>query len=191
MTKVLLISKLVLAGTILIFGSINFQACSPLDKKAELDKIDTLNQWLDEAENTMVIEEKSIQERHDSIDLKLEFIGENIKNMSREDQNLLTDYRAVRRAYNYYLQNYEGVRIEHDMHRERIENLEKDIRAGRIDEDEFEEIYEEESKVISQHKFEAQELISPVVQVEQMYQRTHNKVREMYLNTLAEQRANS
>ncbi len=166
-----------------------FQSCQPMEYRTELKMTDTLHQWINEAEETMIVQESNISRRQDTIQSRLNFISENKPEISRDEQKLLTDYRAVGRAYRYYLENFELVEFDNVTHRERIENLEKDVRAGRIDKDEFRDIYQQERTVIEQHRFDARELVAPVVEVEEMYQRTKDQVYEMYLEVLSKPRA--
>lgn len=172
-------------GFLLAVITAGSQSCQPMGYSSELKMIDSLHTWLDEANETLILDEVNIKRRYDSIQIKLDYISENKPDVTLEEQKLLTDYRAVGRAYRDYVANFEGVETEHKLHRERISNLEKDVRAGRIDKAEFKDIYTEERKLISQHRFEAKQLVSPIVSVENMYRRTHSDVRELYFELLS------
>lgn len=179
---------LLLAGWLTTY----FQSCNvPLDKTTELEKIDSLTHWLDEAEKKMVIENKNVQQRYDSIEVKLNHISANIENISKEEQNHLTNYRAVRRTYNSYLQNYERIHDNQEKHRKRIQELREDVKAGSIDAEEFKKLYRDKRKTIRDHQREVEELVQPVLSVEPTYHRTQDKVRSMYQEALTQEPSDS
>lgn len=168
-----------------ILFAFSFQSCQKFQYKDEVRKTDSLLHQLEQAKETLVIDETGIRERYDSINSVLSFIDNYYQGeMSLEDQYTLTNFRAVGRAYRSYLHDYDPIVIENEAHYERINNLRKDLLAGRVSKTEFNEIYKNEKPLISAHKFKVKENTGIIVSVEPTYQRTKERSHEIYQETL-------
>lgn len=179
--KSILDSKLALCLVLFVGLVLGNNACQPYNEDAKLRKIDSLQNKVKEADNTLVIDLDEIKERHDSIKTKINYLKEHFtEEAGREVHFLISEYKAIGKNYENVIENYELREFENKKHKKRLKDLKKDVVEGNISDEKFKEIYKEEKKVINDHLDSVKELVSSVTEIEQMYQRTNGKVTRIY-----------
>lgn len=174
------LKSLLLLGLLsgLFFGN---NGCQPYNQDAKLRKIDSLQNKVKEADNTLVIDLEEIKERHDSIKTKISYLEDHFtENVDREVHFLISEYNAIGKNYESVIDDYELLEYENEKHRKRLKDLKKDVVEENISDEKFNKIYKEEKQVVNQHLEKVKDLVGSVTDVEQMYQRTNKRITKIY-----------
>jgi hypothetical protein len=166
-------------------------SCQPYQLKTEIEQTESLLSQIDRATETLIINVDAIKARRDTMKERMRVIQADFADsVTQEMQFLLTDYRGVIRSYDHFVRKYSVLEFENEHHKQRIENLRKDLLSKAITVIEFREIYEKEKDIIGKHAEEVREIVGSVVTIEQMYNRCNTKVTGIYksiLNSAVEQ----
>lgn len=165
-------------------------ACqSSQTQQKQLKKVDSLQQLITGARQTMVIQKDSIESRRERIEEQVSYISRHYDGdtVGRELQMRLTDYKGMGKTYGSFLKRYEAYQYENKQHRERIENLRRDVVEGHISSEQFDKIYRDERELLQKHLEEVRKLVRNITQLEPVYQRTQPKVESLYEKLKARQ----
>lgn len=157
------------------------QSCGNKDMSQQIRKVDSLKDKVKEAENTMVIDIKTIKARYDTIQRMDSFIRNNYdRKITDRFSTIMNQYSAIKSNYRNFIKNYKLVQYENKKHRKRLNDLKKDLIEGNITLKKFKSIYKEEKKIINEHLKRVKNLVASITRIEQQYRRTQDKVAKRY-----------
>lgn len=167
---------------------VNF-SCGSVNRQQELAKIDTLQSWIQQAKERLILEEKIFAERKDTIEQRMKFIQKNYTDtVDWELQMLMTDYRGFHRAYRSFTKSYPQLKKENELHTQRIENLKKDVLEGNVSSEQFNEYYKKEKPIIKKHRDEVKETVGNILSMEPDYKRINSKIEDLYKDVRKKQK---
>jgi len=175
------ILKLILLLTFAI-SLIVFSNCKQYTMNQEIREVDTLMNYLLIAEETLVINENYINERIDSMKIKIAFI--NHLDTLKMNQELLfdkTSYQALLNNYQKFISAYDVIRYDNIIYKNQIDSLRNHILENKISKQRFHEVYETLKPQIENHVKNSKSIIKTIISTEEMYKRTDRKITDFYL----------
>lgn len=182
-------TKVLIALSLLtLVGVIGFQGCQSRNMSKQIRKVDSLMADVKEAENTMVIDISTIKGRYDTIQRMDSFINEHYdRELTDRFTSMMNQYSAIRSNYQNFIKNYELRKYENEKHRKRLKDLKKDLVEGNVTKEKFQNIYQEEQKIIEEHLRRTKNLVSSITKIERQYRRTQDKISQEYRRLKARQ----
>ncbi|MFC2114253.1 hypothetical protein ACFLRI_02775 [Bacteroidota bacterium] len=175
-----------LPGYILVLlisiSSTAFYSCKNYDLNAEIRQADSLIALVEQASETLVIENEYVRQRIDSMKIKLDFISRLDSNrMNAEFRFDVTRYRALFRNYKDFIIEYEALIYDNEVYHNYCKELKKSLVDKQVSAASFKEIYVVKRNEIKGHLNECKILVKSLVSTENMYQRLNVKIIDFYM----------
>lgn len=161
------------------FGAIAASSCRPGQSKETLQKMDTLQNLVNQAGEILIIDENIIKSRNDSIKTWSDYMRTEYTGVVGLELNaMLSKMKGIGKNYRAFVENYPPLKNEHKEHAERIANLKKDLLAGRLSDDDFDEIYIREKQLLGTHLEKVKEIARSIYLLENDYKRSSRYIDE-------------
>lgn len=172
--------SLLRAFILLVFlSSVAVSSCRPGQSKETLQKMDSLQSYVDQAGEILIIDEEIIISRNDSIKTWTAYMQKDYTgNVDLELNAMLSKMKGIGKNYKAFVENYPVLKTEHKEHTERIANLKKDVLGGRLSDDEFDRIYIKEKKLLGAHLDKVKEIARSIYLIENDYKRSSRYIDE-------------
>jgi hypothetical protein len=161
------------------FGTIAASSCRPGQSKETLQKMDTLQNFVNQAGEILIIDENIIKSRNDSIKIWSAYMRTEYTGVIDLELNaMLSKMKGIGKNYKAFVENYPPLKHEHEEHIKRIANLKKDVLEGRLSDDDFDKIYINEKQVLGQHLEKVKEIARSIYLIENDYKRSSRYIDE-------------
>jgi hypothetical protein len=143
--------------------------------------VDELQSMVSQSSQILIIEEDMIEKRADSINMKKSFLRRNLKvRLSLELESDLTTLMGIKSNYRRFLKDYPAEVFDNGKHKVRIDNLRKDVAAGKLSEKELDTIFSKEKNILTKHLNEVKATAKSIYLVENQYHRSSHTVNEAF-----------
>ena len=174
-------SILLVLIAVFFFQALN--SCKNYDLNEEVRQSDSLISLVNQASQTLIIENEYIRYRIDSMENKLALIASlDTNRMSDEFRNDVLQFKAILRNYKDFMITYEALNYDNQLYKNYCQELRKKLLDHVIKKEEFEQTYIRTKKELHDHLKKSKSLVKNLLGIENMYQRLNRKLAAFLIN---------
>ncbi|MBL6964472.1 MAG: hypothetical protein ISR55_11655 [Bacteroidetes bacterium] len=161
----------------IIFSINSFFSCKNYDLNTEIRQSDSLLAMIEQASQTLIIDNEFIRLRMDSMEKKLSLISKLDSNRMNDEFKLdIIRYRALLNNYRNFEISYEAITYDNQVHKNYCQDLKKKLLDNEITKKEFSMEYILKKGELENHLLRCVKLVKDMTGIEKMYQRINSRL---------------
>jgi hypothetical protein len=162
-----------------LFVLLVFAGCRAPLSEENLARLADLEKLVTDAQYNLNWDQEDLQQRVDSMDMKLDYISAHMRDSGDLKINLLT-YKAIQANYKTYIEEAPALDYDLDKYRKEIIKMKEDALSGKINNAAFEKKYTELRPPLTIIAKTTEPISHNILSVEPEYQRQNRIITEKY-----------